>query len=63
MASYTKGAIFLHQLGYIVGDDVLKSGLNRFYEEWKFKHPRGLDFIRTMEKNQAWCSTGITNTG
>lgn len=49
MASYTKGAIFLHQLGYIVGDDVLKSGLNRFYEEWKFKHPRGLDFIRTME--------------
>ena len=50
MASYTKGAIFLHQLGYIVGDDVLKSGLNRFYEEWKFKHPRGLDFIRTMEE-------------
>lgn len=49
MASYTKGAIFLHQLGYIVGDDVLKSGLNRFYEEWKFKHPRGLDFIRTLE--------------
>ncbi|WP_340104000.1 M1 family metallopeptidase [Rhodohalobacter sp. 8-1] len=50
MASYTKGAIFLHQLGYIVGDDVLKSGLNRFYEDWKFKHPRGLDFIRTMEE-------------
>jgi hypothetical protein len=49
MASYTKGAMFLHQLGYIVGDDVLKSGLNRFYEEWKFKHPRGLDFIRTLE--------------
>ena len=49
MASYTKGAIFLHQLGYIVGDDLLKSGLNRFYEEWKFKHPSGLDFIRTME--------------
>ena len=49
MASYTKGAIFLHQLGYIVGDDLLKSGLNRFYEEWKFKHPSDLDFIRTME--------------
>lgn len=50
VASYTKGAIFLHQLGYIVGDDVLKRGLNRFYEEWKFKHPKGLDFLRTMER-------------
>lgn len=50
VASYTKGAIFLHQLGYIVGEDVLKSGLNRFYEEWKFKHPTGYDFIRTMER-------------
>ncbi|MFO7845009.1 MAG: M1 family metallopeptidase [Balneolaceae bacterium] len=50
MASYTKGAIFLHQLGYIVGDDVLKSGLKRFYEEWEFKHPNGYDFIRTMER-------------
>lgn len=50
MASYTKGAIFLHQLGYIVGEDVLKRGLNRFYEEWKFKHPDGKDFIRLMER-------------
>lgn len=50
IASYTKGAIFLHQLGYIVGDDVLKRGLNRFYEEWKFKHPDGRDFLRIMER-------------
>lgn len=50
VASYTKGAVFLHQLGYIVGDDVLKSGLNRFYDEWKFKHPSGRDFLRVMEK-------------
>lgn len=50
VASYTKGAIFLHQLGYIVGDDVLKRGLNRFYEEWKFKHPTGRDFLRIMER-------------
>jgi hypothetical protein len=50
MASYTKGAMFLHQLGYIIGEDVLKSTLNRFYNEWKFKHPKGLDFIRTAER-------------
>ena len=50
MASYTKGAIFLHQLGYVVGEDVLKRSLNRFYDEWKFKHPTGKDFIRIAEE-------------
>ncbi|CAN5186366.1 M1 family metallopeptidase [soil metagenome] len=50
VASYTKGAIFLHQLGYIVGDEVLKRGLNRFYDEWQFKHPDGRDFLRIMER-------------
>ena len=50
MASYTKGAIFLHQLGYIIGNDVLKRVLNRFYEEWQFKHPRGHDFLRLAER-------------
>lgn len=50
IASYTKGGIFLHQLGYVVGEDKLKKTLNRFYEEWKFKHPSGQDFIRLAEK-------------
>ncbi|MGM0743841.1 M1 family metallopeptidase [Rhodohalobacter sp.] len=50
LASYTKGAIFLHQLGYVIGDDALKRSLNRFYEEWKFKHPTGYDFIRIAER-------------
>jgi hypothetical protein len=50
MASYTKGAIFLHQLGYIIGDDVLQRTLLRFFEEWKFKHPSAHDFIRLAER-------------
>lgn len=50
MASYTKGAIFLHQLGYIIGDEVLQRTLKRFFDEWKFKHPYGIDFIRIAEK-------------
>lgn len=50
VASYTKGAMFLHQLGYVIGEDVLKRGLNRFYEEWKFKHPTSQDFMRIMEE-------------
>lgn len=50
LASYTKGGMFLHQLGYIIGDDVLKRTLNRYFEEWKFKHPTGKDFLRIAER-------------
>lgn len=50
MASYTKGAIYLHQLGYIIGDDVLQRVLERFFDEWKFRHPDGIDFMRIAEQ-------------
>ena len=50
VGSYTKGAIFLMQLGYIIGEDKLFSGLRRYYNEWKFKHPDEYDFLRVMEK-------------
>ncbi|MEX2600893.1 MAG: M1 family metallopeptidase [Balneolaceae bacterium] len=49
-ASYTKGMIFLHQLSYIIGQDAFDRGMLRFFEEWKFKHPSGLDFVRVMER-------------
>ena len=50
VGSYTKGAIFLMQLGYIIGEDKLFKGLRRYYNEWKFKHPNEYDFLRIMEK-------------
>lgn len=50
-AAYLKGAVSLHQLGYIVGQDVMKKGLRRYYNTWKFKHPDMNDFVRIMEKN------------
>lgn len=50
VASYSMGSIFLHQLSYIVGTEVLMSGMKRYYEEWKFKHPTPNDFKRIMEK-------------
>ena len=50
VGSYTKGAIFLSQLGYIIGDKTLFKGLRRYYNEWKFKHPDKNDFIRIIEK-------------
>ena len=49
ISAYNKGAIFLHQLGYVVGDNVLKKGLKKYINDWKFKHPDPTDFKRIME--------------
>lgn len=48
--AYSKGAVFLSQLGYIIGEDNLNETLKRYYKEWKFKHPTPNDFIRIAEK-------------
>ena len=50
VGSYTKGSIFLRQLEYIMGEENFASGLHRYYNTWKFKHPNPNDFIRIMEK-------------
>lgn len=48
--AYSSGAVFLHQLSYIVGQNVFDKGMHRYFDEWKFKHPTPNDFIRIMEK-------------
>lgn len=48
--SYSKGALYLEQLSYVIGEENLLKTLHRFYDEWKFKHPNENDFIRTAEK-------------
>ena len=50
IASYSKGAVFLNQLGYIIGKDKLESGMKRYFNEWKYKHPNPTDLKRIMEK-------------
>ena len=50
VSAYNKGAVFLNQLGYIIGDKVLKRGMKKYFEQWKFKHPHPIDFKRIMEK-------------
>lgn len=50
VASYSKGAVFLNQLGYVIGKEKLESGLKRYFNEWKFKHPNPTDLKRIMEK-------------
>ncbi len=50
VASYSKGSMFLSQLGYIVGENNLDKILLEYYNEWHFKHPNPNDFIRVAEK-------------
>jgi hypothetical protein len=50
IAAYSKGKVFLAQLGYIIGEDKLKETLKRYYNDFKFKHPTPNDFKRTAEK-------------
>jgi peptidase M1-like protein len=48
-AAYSKGSVFLGQLGYIVGDSVRDKIMLEYYRLWRFKHPNSSDFIRVAE--------------
>jgi hypothetical protein len=50
IASYSKGEMFLEQLGYIVGDSVRDRILLEYYRLWRFKHPNANDFVRVAQK-------------
>ena len=49
-AAYSKGAVFVEQLGYIVGAPTRDKILLEYYRQWRFKHPNANDFIRIAEK-------------
>ncbi len=48
--AYNKGAMYLHQLAYIIGQENVDKSLRRYYNEWKYKHPEPNDFILVAEK-------------
>ncbi len=50
VAAYSKGAVFLNQLEYIIGKEDFRNGMLRYHQEWKLKHPTDLDFISIMEQ-------------
>ena len=49
-AAYSKGAVFMEQLGYIVGAATRDKILLEYYKQWRFKHPNAQDFINIAEK-------------
>ncbi len=50
VGSYVKGAVFLRQLHYIVGEKAFDKAMLDYYDKWKFRHPNPNDFIRVVEK-------------
>lgn len=50
VAAYSKGEVFLNQLGYIIGDAKRDEVLLQYYKLWRFKHPNVNDFIRVAEQ-------------
>jgi hypothetical protein len=50
IASYSKGNVFMEQLGYIVGAPVRDRILLEYYKQWRFKHPNVHDFVHLSEK-------------
>ena len=64
--AYSKGAVFLGQLGYIIGQDKLFETLQAYYNEWKFKHPRPNDLRVIAERISGiqlqWYLTDWTQT-
>ena len=64
--AYNKGAVFLGQLGYIVGKEKLYVILQTYYDEWKFKHPLPNDLRQIAERVSGlqlqWFLTDWTQT-
>ena len=50
VSAYSKGSIFLSQLGYVIGQDKLMQTIQKYFEDFKFKHPVPNDIKRTAEK-------------
>jgi hypothetical protein len=64
--AYSKGEVFLEQLGYIVGASVRDSILIKYFNTWKYKHPNLNDFMRIAEKTSGiqldWYKDFFVNT-
>lgn len=66
VAAYSKGAIFLAQLEYIIGKENVAKTLKKYYNDFSFKHPTPNDIKRTAEKVSGmqldWYLTDWTQT-
>lgn len=49
IAAYSKGSVFLSQLGYIIGEENLMKTIKKYFNDFKFKHPTPNDIKRIAE--------------
>jgi aminopeptidase N len=50
ISAYSKGEVFLAQLGYLIGQDNLNKTIKRYYHDFKFTHPTPNDIKRSAER-------------
>ncbi len=50
ISAYTKGAVLVTQLAYVIGWDNTFKALKRYYNDYKFTHPTPNDFKRSAER-------------
>ena len=50
ISAYYKGYVFLKQLAYVIGQENQEKTIKQYFNEFSFKHPRPVDFIRVAEK-------------
>jgi len=66
ISTYSKGALVLAQLRYIIGEENFWDTLKKYYNDWAFKHPTPNNFIRCAEKISGleleWFLTDWTQT-
>lgn len=49
--SYSKTALMLDTLAVYVGDEGLRQALAAYFQRWRFRHPRGEDFVASMNES------------
>ncbi|MFC4738374.1 M1 family metallopeptidase [Flavobacterium ponti] len=66
IGAYSKGEVFLAQLGYIIGTENLMKTLKRYYYDYKLTHPTPNDIKRSAERvsgaNLDWYLVDWTQT-
>ena len=66
ISAYSKGEVFLAQLGYVIGQENLIKTVKKYFDDFKFKHPTPNDIKRTAEKVSGihldWYLTDWTQT-
>ena len=49
-AAYGKGAVWMSQMGYVIGEEARDKALLEYFDTWKFRHPNPNDVLRVFEK-------------